>query len=92
MSPHTSPDLLSSGKSCLELPLASYAPTIWVDILSGGALMPQYEFFCKDCQKTFSKILTFAEYDKGNFECPQCHGKNVEQRLAAFYAVTSKKS
>ncbi len=54
--------------------------------------MPQYEFFCKDCQNTFFKILTFAEYDKGNFECPQCHSKNVEQRLAAFYAVTSKKS
>lgn len=54
--------------------------------------MPQYEFFCKDCQKTFSKILTLAEYDKGDVQCPYCDGRNVEQRLVAFFAVTSKKS
>jgi len=54
--------------------------------------MPQYEFFCKKCQKTFSKIMTFAEYDKGKVTCPDCHGKNVEQRLGRFFAVTSKKS
>jgi putative FmdB family regulatory protein len=54
--------------------------------------MPHYEFFCKDCKKTFTLILTLAEYDKGKFICPKCKGKHVEQRLAAFYAVTSKKS
>ena len=54
--------------------------------------MPQYEFFCKDCKKIFSKILTLAEYEKGNFKCPKCHGKKVDQRLSSFYAVTSKKS
>ncbi len=54
--------------------------------------MPQYEFFCKECRKTFSKILTFAEYDKGNVQCPHCKSKKVEQRLSSFYAVTSKKS
>jgi putative FmdB family regulatory protein len=54
--------------------------------------MPQYEFFCKDCKKTFSQIITLTEYDRGNFTCPVCHGKNVEQRLTAFFAVTSKKS
>ena len=54
--------------------------------------MPQYEFFCKDCQKLFSLMLSFSEYERGNFECPTCHGKQVEQRLAPFFAVTSKKS
>jgi putative FmdB family regulatory protein len=54
--------------------------------------MPQYEYFCKDCQKTFSKIMTLAEYDKADVLCPHCGGKNVDQRLAAFFAVTSKKS
>ncbi len=57
-----------------------------------GFTMPQYEFFCKDCQQTFTKILTLAEYDKGGLTCPKCNGGNVEQRLQAFYAVTSKKS
>jgi putative FmdB family regulatory protein len=54
--------------------------------------MPQYEYFCKDCKQEFLKILTFAEYDKGEIVCPKCGGKNVEQHLAPFYAVTSKKS
>ena len=54
--------------------------------------MPQYEFFCKACKKVFSKILTLAEYEKGKFKCPNCHGDEVEQRLSSFFAVTSKKS
>ena len=54
--------------------------------------MPQYEFYCKKCKKLFSRILTLAEHEKGKFACPYCKGKNVEQRLATFYAVTSKKS
>ena len=54
--------------------------------------MPQYEFFCKACQKPFMKFLTFAEYDKGGVQCPSCGSKDVEQRLSEFYAVTSKKS
>ncbi|MFB3813546.1 MAG: FmdB family zinc ribbon protein [Terriglobales bacterium] len=54
--------------------------------------MPQYEFFCKDCKKTFSVFITLAEYNKGNYECPTCKGKNLDQRLGTFFAVTSKKS
>ncbi len=54
--------------------------------------MPQYEFYCQDCKKTFSRVLTLAEYDKGGVKCPHCGGKKLEQRWAAFYAVTSKKS
>ena len=54
--------------------------------------MPTYEYFCSTCQKTFTQILTLAEFDKQTVVCPDCHGRNVEQRPAAFYAVTSKKS
>ena len=54
--------------------------------------MPQYEFLCQACQKEFSKVLTLAEYEKGEISCPDCGSKQVEQRWAAFYAVTSKKS
>ncbi len=52
--------------------------------------MPQYTFLCRACYKEFSKILTISEHEKGGIVCPHC--KNVEQRWAAFYAVTSKKS
>ena len=54
--------------------------------------MPQYNFLCRACKKEFSKILTISEYEKGKIVCPHCNSKDVEQRWAAFYAVTSKKS
>lgn len=54
--------------------------------------MPQYVFLCLACKNKFSLILTVPEYEKGEFKCPKCGSKKVEQRWAAFYAVTSKKS
>ena len=54
--------------------------------------MPQYQFFGQTCQKEFSLVLTLAEFEKGAIKCPDCGSTNVEQRWAAFYAVTSKKS
>lgn len=54
--------------------------------------MPVYEFMCKACHKTFSKILTLAEHDKEKVTCPYCGSQEVEQGWADFYAITSKKS
>jgi putative FmdB family regulatory protein len=54
--------------------------------------MPQYNFLCRACKKAFSKTLTLSEHEKGGIVCPHCKSKDVEQRWAAFYAVTSKKS
>jgi putative FmdB family regulatory protein len=54
--------------------------------------MPVYDYLCKDCHKTFEKVLTLAEYDKQKVKCPGCGSKNVEQEVSRFFAVTSKKS
>ena len=54
--------------------------------------MPQYEFFCHACKKVFSKVMSLAEYERGELVCPRCGGKGVEQSWSAFYAITSKKS
>ena len=54
--------------------------------------MPVYAYFCKNCRKTFERVLTVREHDSEQLRCPACGGKNVEQQVAAFYAVTSKKS
>lgn len=54
--------------------------------------MPSYDYVCKQCKKTFNVILTLAEYEKGDVVCPKCKSKKVEQKVAAFFAVTSKKS
>jgi len=54
--------------------------------------MPSYEFVCKECKKSFNVIMTLADYEKGRVSCPKCKSKKVEQKMAAFFAVTSKKS
>jgi putative FmdB family regulatory protein len=54
--------------------------------------VPQYDFLCKNCRKKFDKILRISELEKGSVKCPRCKSKKVEQRVAAFSAVTSKKS
>lgn len=54
--------------------------------------MPLYEFFCQQCDKTFSKVLTLAEYDDAEVTCPYCSGRQVVQEPSTFFAVTSKKS
>ena len=54
--------------------------------------MPQYAFFCNACRKEFSAILTLAQFEKGAVKCPHCKSTKVEQKWAAFFAVTSKKS
>jgi putative FmdB family regulatory protein len=54
--------------------------------------MPSYEYYCKQCKKTFTLIMTITEYEKGHAACPKCKSKKLEQKPAAFFAVTSKKS
>ena len=54
--------------------------------------MPSYDYLCKECNKTFNVILTVAEHDSKRLACPKCKSKKVEQKYAAFFAVTSKKS
>jgi hypothetical protein len=36
--------------------------------------------------------MSISEFEKGKPACPKCHSKKVEQRVATFFAVTSKKS
>jgi putative FmdB family regulatory protein len=54
--------------------------------------MPQYEFFCNACKKTFTKILALVEYEKERVACPHCGSRHVEQGCSAFSVITSKKS
>lgn len=54
--------------------------------------MPLYEFYCNDCKKEISLVLTMKERGEGNFACPECKGKNLESRLSGFFSKTSRKS
>jgi putative FmdB family regulatory protein len=54
--------------------------------------MPNYEFKCEKCKKTFTEKLTFKEYDQHSVKCPNCGCTNVEQVVKSVFAKTSKKS
>jgi len=54
--------------------------------------MPQYVFFCEDCQKEFTISVHISELEKGGVRCPKCGAEKVHQMVAEFSAVTSKKS
>ncbi len=54
--------------------------------------MPSYEYTCLKCKKDFSVIITLREYEHGKVKCPKCKSPKLEQKPAAFFAVTSKKS
>ncbi|MGA7463689.1 MAG: FmdB family zinc ribbon protein [Candidatus Korobacteraceae bacterium] len=54
--------------------------------------MPVYEYICKDCHHSFESVLTLKEHDTEKIRCPRCKSKKVEQDVAEFYAVTSRKS
>ena len=52
--------------------------------------MPRYEYFCLNCKKLFSRILSLVDYE-GEVLCPHCGSKELEQCRSAFSAITSKK-
>lgn len=54
--------------------------------------MSTYVFLCRDCKKEFTKPLHMADVDKVHVECPYCGSKRVLQEVAAFSAVTERKS
>ena len=54
--------------------------------------MPTYEFYCEECKKSFSIILSIYEYEKQKYSCPECNAKKLKQQITSFQTVTSKKS
>ncbi len=54
--------------------------------------MPHYVFVCKDCHSEFETVLHIDELGKTQVQCPNCKSANVMQAVAAFSAVTAKKS
>ena len=73
----------------------SFQPRVTMCVETTGkeeVTMPQNVFFCKDCSKEFARILHIVDLEKDSIICPHCGGKHVTQQIAAFSAVTSKKS
>jgi putative FmdB family regulatory protein len=54
--------------------------------------MPTYEFICEECNNPFTLIISFSDYEKKEFRCPECNSDKVKQQIISFQAKTSKKS
>lgn len=54
--------------------------------------MPTYDFNCQKCKKVFSFTMSIKEYEKKDFSCPQCKGKEISRVPSTFIAKTSRKS
>lgn len=54
--------------------------------------MPRYEFFCNDCKRLFSRMLSLFDGEEGGVLCPHCGSKNIDQCWLAFNAIASKRS
>jgi DNA-directed RNA polymerase subunit RPC12/RpoP len=68
-------------------------PQVVVELLWVGRMtMSTYVFLRQDCNKEFTQTLHMAEVKKIAVVCPHCGGKRVVQAVAAFSAVTAKKS
>ena len=55
--------------------------------------MPNYEFQCEKCRRTFTLKRTFEEYDRTKqVKCPKCGAEEVRQMIGSVFTKTSKKS
>ncbi len=54
--------------------------------------MSQYVYHCQDCNREFTQTLHMSDVDKADVACPHCGSKRVNQLVASFSAVTSRKS
>ena len=55
--------------------------------------MPDYDFKCAACRKTFTQSQTFEEHDQHKpVKCPKCGSEKVERVIGEVFAKTSKKS
>jgi putative FmdB family regulatory protein len=64
----------------------------WSYDVTRSCIMSQYLYHCQDCDKEFTQNLHISDMEKTEVKCPQCGGKRVHQLVAAFSAVTAKKS
>lgn len=55
--------------------------------------MPDYEFFCRGCNKQFTAHMSIEEHDQHAARCPKCKSaKHVQRAISHFNVQTSRKS
>jgi DNA-directed RNA polymerase subunit RPC12/RpoP len=56
------------------------------------AHMPQREYFCHSCKRSFSKPADPSAYQEADVICPHCGSDDVELRGEAFYPISRRES
>lgn len=55
--------------------------------------MPEYEFYCQQCRRTFASPMSVQEHEREVAQCPDCGKRDsVRKQLSGVTVVTSKKS
>jgi putative FmdB family regulatory protein len=55
--------------------------------------MPDYEFFCRNCETLFAAHMSIQEHDSRMASCPVCKTpKDVQKAISHFNVQTSRKS
>lgn len=54
--------------------------------------MPTYKYRCAKCGKTFKRVETLAEHNKGRPACPACGARKVDWVPGPVQVITGKKS
>ena len=54
--------------------------------------MPNYDFECQDCHKTFEVRATIKEMEEGKISCVNCKSKNIKRIFNGFGVCTGGSS
>jgi putative FmdB family regulatory protein len=54
--------------------------------------MPLYEFYCEQCQREITVVLSMSDRERGAARCPQCGGAQLRPLVSPVFAQTARKS
>jgi putative FmdB family regulatory protein len=54
--------------------------------------MPNYQYRCLDCKKSFEVFMTYTEYGTLSVQCTKCGSENVQRRIGRVRFARSEES
>lgn len=52
--------------------------------------MPNYTYFCLDCNKRFLVFMSYNEFDEKEITCTYCKSKNIQRRIGLLRIAQSE--
>jgi len=54
--------------------------------------MPNYEYYCTDCNHIFEIFLTYQEYGSQTMDCPQCESTHIKRIIKPVRVARSEEA